>query len=52
MAVVQEVLSSVRVVKAFGRETHEAERFMRHAQQSRRARNSSSPEQLRFEIPT
>ncbi len=31
MSVVQEVLSSVRVVKAFGREEHEQERFLRHS---------------------
>lgn len=32
LSVVQEVLSAVRVVKAFGKEAHEQERFVRHSQ--------------------
>jgi ATP-binding cassette subfamily B protein len=33
MSVVQEVLGAVRVVKAFGREEHEQNRFLRHSRQ-------------------
>lgn len=38
LAVVQEVLSTLRVVKAFGRESHEQRRFVRHSNASIRAR--------------
>lgn len=34
MSVIQEVFSSLRVVKAFGQESREDERFLRHAQSS------------------
>ncbi len=38
MAVVQEVLSAVRVVKAFGREDHEQRRYVRRSTEGMRAR--------------
>jgi ATP-binding cassette, subfamily B, bacterial len=38
MSVLQEVLAVIRVVKAFGREDHEQERFVRHSADSMRAR--------------
>ncbi len=38
MAVVQEVLSAMRVVKAFGREDHEQRRYVRHSTEGMRAR--------------
>ena len=38
LSVVQEVLSAVRVVKAFGKEAHEQERFVRHSQDGIRTR--------------
>ncbi len=38
MAVVQEVLSAIRVVKAFGREDHEQSRYVRHSKEGLRAR--------------
>jgi ATP-binding cassette subfamily B protein len=38
MAVVQEVLSAIRVVKAFGREDHEQSRYVRHSTEGLRAR--------------
>src|SRR5260370_30147235 len=38
MAVVQEVLSAIRVVKAFGREDHEQSRYIRHSTEGLRAR--------------
>jgi ATP-binding cassette, subfamily B, bacterial len=34
LSVVQEVLGAIRVVKAFGREVHEQDRFMRHSSKS------------------
>ena len=37
-SVVQEVLSSLRVVQAFGREEHEQERYVRHSTEGMRAR--------------
>jgi len=38
MALVQEVISAIRVVKAFGREHHEHSRYVRHCMESLRAR--------------
>jgi ATP-binding cassette, subfamily B, bacterial len=38
MAVVQEVLSALRVVKSFGREDHEQNRYLRHSNEGLRAR--------------
>jgi ATP-binding cassette subfamily B protein len=38
LSVIQEVLSSLRVVKAFGREDHEQERYVSHSQKGMRAR--------------
>jgi ATP-binding cassette subfamily B protein len=38
LGVVQEVLTSFRVVKAFGREEHEARRFVHHSREGVRAR--------------
>jgi ATP-binding cassette subfamily B protein len=38
LSVIQEVLSSLRVVQAFGREEHEAERYVRHSIEGMRAR--------------
>jgi ATP-binding cassette subfamily B protein len=38
LSVIQEVLSSLRVVQAFGREEHEAERYVRHSVEGMRAR--------------
>jgi ATP-binding cassette subfamily B protein len=38
LSIIQEVLSSLRVVKAFGREDHEAERYVSHSQKGMRAR--------------
>jgi len=38
LGVVQEVLSAVRVVKAFGTEDHEQDRFLRHSGEGMRAR--------------
>ena len=38
MGVIQEVLSAVRVVKAFGREAHEQERYLRSAQEGIKVR--------------
>ncbi len=38
LQVVQEVLTSLRVVKAFGRESDEQDRFVRHSAESMRAR--------------
>src|SRR4029453_2244946 len=40
MAVVQEALSALRVVKAFGREDHEQNRYVRHSTDGMRARIS------------
>ncbi len=37
MSVVQEVLATIRVVKAFGREDHEQNRFVRHSSKAVRA---------------
>lgn len=37
-SVVQEVLSSLRVVQAFGREEHEQQRYLRHSSEGMRAR--------------
>jgi ATP-binding cassette subfamily B protein len=37
MSVVQEALAAVRVVKAFGQEDHERDRFIRHASEGMRA---------------
>ena len=38
MAVVQEVLSAIRVVKAFGREDHEQSRYVHHSMETLQAR--------------
>lgn len=38
LSVIQEVLSSLRVVKAFGREDHEQERYVSHSREGMRAR--------------
>src|SRR5262249_40511562 len=38
LSVIQEVLSSLRVVKAFGREDHEQERYVTHSRKGMRAR--------------
>jgi len=42
MAVVQEVLSAIRVVKAFGREDHEQSRYVHHSMQTLQARMRTS----------
>jgi len=38
LSVIQEVLSAVRVVKAFGKEDHEHQRFVRHSSEGTKAR--------------
>ena len=38
LAVIQEALAAVRVVKAFGREDHEEERYLRHANEGNKER--------------
>ncbi len=50
MAVVQEVLSAVRVVKAFGREDHEQRRYVRHSSEGMRARIRLSMAEGRYSL--
>jgi len=50
MAVVQEVLSAVRVVKAFGREDHEQRRYVRYSTEGMRARIRLSLAEGRYSL--
>lgn len=50
LSVVQEVLSSLRVVQAFGREEHEQERYVRHSREGMRARLRLALDQGRYGV--
>jgi ATP-binding cassette subfamily B protein len=50
MSVVQEALGAVRVVKAFGREGHEQERFVRHSEERLRTKLRAAYLEGRFDL--
>jgi len=52
LAVIQEVLTSIRVVKAFAREDHEEERFVKRSEERLREMRDMQRLQMKFDLMT